>query len=483
MGTTTYLPDAVQWSEGLLLSPQHLQQNDIYWHANLRHRLARITPHYWGVSKLTIDRASLVKGHITVTELDCILPDGLAVEFPGNYPTRTLDVDVGKLVGNEGRPVRVWAQVRERGAAAARMDNADRRYDSLPGVMTPDENTGDGDIQVGRLRPVISLYADDASKPAPAGDGACPLLEVVRDAQGRLRITDYHPPMLQLDASAFQDEQSLQRHLTQLTQRLWAKLDELSDGRGDDKAEDDSPAGSQLRQHLQAARCLASALPQLEIGVTAQQTHPNELYRALALVVGQAAALGGNPVPLKMTPYLHEDCMPQFRAVLDYIDTKLALVNTDYECLQFARIGDAGFARRLPSDITGEVIVELKPREGQSLADMMRWLADARIASDHLMPLVRQRRLPGALTRALSAQEIRERNLRPQAALFLIQNQKIEVEGKGLQDVFRADLSLLIQGAANAQMPAAIILHRKKQPRHGSVAPETQARTAEEIHA
>lgn len=484
MKPTRLLPDAVQWSEGLLLSPQHLQQNDIYWHEHLRHRLSRITPHYWGVSKLVIDRASLIKGIVAITELECVLPDGIAVEFPGNYAARTLDVEVGKPTGNDGRPVRVWLRVHERGAAAAALANADRRYDSLPGALTPDENTGDGDIQVGRLRTHITLYADDAARPAPTGCNACPLLEIVRDAQGHLRITGYHPPMLRQDASAFHDEQSLQHQLAQLTQKLWAKADELGGGHSDDKHEDEGPAASQMRQHLSAARSLATTLPQLEIAVAAKDTHPNELYRALAQVVGQVAGLGGNPVPLKMMPYLHDDCMPQFQAAFSYIEGKLALVNTDYECVRFARIGDAGFARWLQSGMHGEVIVELKPREGQSLVDMTRWLANASIASDKLIPLVQQRRLPGALVRPLSAQEIRERNLRPQAALFMIQNQKIEVDGKGLQDVFGPDLSLLIQGAANAHMPAAIILYRKKQRQLGRPPAPVQQTTAEdEVHA
>ena len=484
MGSTTLLPDAVQWSEGLLLSPQHLQQNDIYWHAQLRHRLSCIAPHYWGVSKLVIDRASLAKGHLAVTELECVLPDGLAVQFPGNYSARTLDVAVGNLVKDDGRPVRVWLQVYERSAAAAKLDNAERRYDSLPGALTPDENTGDGDIQVGRLQTHISLYAGDAAKPAPTGHSACPLLDVVRDPQGHLRITDYHPPMLRQDAAAFQEEQSLQRQLGQLTQRLWAKIDELAGNRSDDKQDEENPIDQQNRQLLQAARHLASALPQLDIAVAAADTHPELLYRALAQMVGQVASIGANPVPLKMAPYQHDDCMPQFQAAFTYIEAKLALVNTRYDCLQFARIGDAGFARRLQSDPSGEVIIELKPREGQSLADMTRWLHDARIASDNLMPLLLQRRLPGALARPLTTLEITERNLRPQAALFMLQNQKIAVDGKGMQDVFRPDLSLLIQGDANSLMPAAIVLYRQKQAQQGHASSaKKQTTSTESVHA
>ena len=40
------LPDAVQWSEGMLFSPQHLQRADASWEQQLRHRLAQTAPGY-----------------------------------------------------------------------------------------------------------------------------------------------------------------------------------------------------------------------------------------------------------------------------------------------------------------------------------------------------------------------------------------------------------------------------------------------------
>ena len=33
-------------------------------------------------------------------------------------------------------------------------------------------------------------------------------------------------------------------------------------------------------------------------------------------IVGRMAAIGGNPRPLKMDPYRHDDCQPQFQAAL-----------------------------------------------------------------------------------------------------------------------------------------------------------------------
>ena len=42
MTDNEFLPDAVQWSEGMLLSPQHFQQNDIHAQAMMQQRMAAI---------------------------------------------------------------------------------------------------------------------------------------------------------------------------------------------------------------------------------------------------------------------------------------------------------------------------------------------------------------------------------------------------------------------------------------------------------
>ena len=63
------VPEAVSWSEGMLLSPQHFQQNDIYWHALLQHHLSVLQPHCWGVLELALDPTELVKGRVVVERL------------------------------------------------------------------------------------------------------------------------------------------------------------------------------------------------------------------------------------------------------------------------------------------------------------------------------------------------------------------------------------------------------------------------------
>ncbi|RYZ41843.1 MAG: type VI secretion system baseplate subunit TssK, partial [Myxococcaceae bacterium] len=48
-------PQRVVWSEGMFMSPHHLQQLDIYHEALLDTRLGSLEPYPWGVVSLAFD--------------------------------------------------------------------------------------------------------------------------------------------------------------------------------------------------------------------------------------------------------------------------------------------------------------------------------------------------------------------------------------------------------------------------------------------
>lgn len=476
----TLLPDPVLWSEGMLLSPQHLQQNDVYWNAHLRHRLAQITPHYWGVSRIAVDPSALVSDKIIVTELECILPDGHAIEFPGRYSPAMLEADVSKLVKGNQRTLRIWLQVYPRNANAAVSNNSERRYDTLSGVPTADENLGYGDVPVPRLQTRLALHADYVTQPPPFPSSACPLFDVAHNNEGRLCITGYHPPMLQIQASDFQKDLGLQHRAVQLMHRIWSKLETLA-GEGD--SGDEGVTGP----HLLAARALAMALPQLEIAAVTPFTHPADLYKAIAHVVGHVACLGTNPVPIKMKPYRHDDCMPLFEQAFDYIDARLKLIDTVYERQPFSPIDVKGFAqvrfaRLWRPDASTELVIELKAREGQNPEKFTDWLREALIVSDTSLSHALEARVCAGY-QALSKEEAHERGLRPNTKLFYLKNNKIPTKDGRTVDAILPDQLLMIHGPQDDRMPAAIYLHRRKHPHYRAQAQAASSTRPEESYA
>ena len=451
-----FLPDAVQWSEGMLLSPQHFQQNDIHAQAMLHQRFTGAVPYGWGLRHLRIDASRLADGLVCVHECDAVMPDGLPLVYRATHAASSLAVDVKKLFEGDVKSVRVYLAIPPRAGALDVPSTSIRRYDSLPGRATLDETIGMGDVVVERMRVRMELYAGAP----PVGHPALPLLEIVRDASETLVLGGYHGPMLRIDASRGLGANGLQQRFADLRAMMWKKLRELSSDIADDAPETAAAMGTEARSHLRAAREIGACLPLVDTVLSDPLVSPAVAWWAMSQVVGRMAAIGSNPRPLAMDPYRHEDCQPQFDAAIAYIRRKLAMLNTDWDVMAFERIADGQFARRLPADAGTNVLIELRTGEGQSAQELQRWLSESRIASEELLPLLRQRRIPGAEVRVLGAREVAELGLRHDAIICALRSQSLETAG-GTEDSFHGGQRLVIQGE-RTQAPAAIILHHRK---------------------
>jgi len=451
---TEGLPNLVRWYEGMLLAPQHLQQGDIYWQEQLRYRMSQAVADSWGLISLTIDTKKLQERILRVTQLECLLPDGTPVVFPGSY-SGDLQIDLTKDLAHGSKPVRISLVLPAVSAASTRRDDSLRRYDLVQGAYAIDENTGVGQVNVDRLRPLISLRRDGDVPPQCV---ACPLLEIGRNATtGFAELGTYHPPMLRWQAADFLDRASLRRRLAIVTDALWGKLRDLAGHRTDDGPDDASSQGMG-----DAARRLAAVLPRFTLITTRPEAKPVEVYDALAELVGAMAGFGLNPLPPLLDAYRHDNCEAQFRRALDYVVRKLSYINTAFEFLRFEQDGDR-FWRTMPAEMHGELIVELRLPDGRAAAQsdrhaLEKWMKDACIATEDLLDEAMRARV-SARPRLLQPDEIARRHLRANGVLFAIEH-----EGNLLQP----GRKLVIAGyPGNAGLrPDSIVQHRHRS-HHG----------------
>lgn len=454
MAMTKLLPDAVQWYEGMMMSPHHFQQNDIYWQEHVCHRLRAVHPHSWGLLHL---RYSLIKDTLRIGEVECILPDGLALQSSTDALDggTALEYDASGKCDNDGAPLRLWLWVRKRGAAGALADDPERRYNPVQGRLVSDENTGGDEMPIERLQVQFKLHL---SALPPCEESACPLLELRRVA-GTLRVTSYHPPMLRLDASGFHSEPlALLNKLARLNQLLWSRVSELA---GDSGAE--AIARDEDSVTPDAVRRLAACLPLLSASLD-PKLHPARLYQVIAQVVGQASGIGPQALPLYMHPYQHDNCMPQFQLAFDFIRNRLALLDAGYELLPFTldAANDGGrFERPLPASAGGTLIIALKGHGSQTEQQLAAWLEQAIIVDAGLAPMLQKSRFQGALARPLTAQERQRCQAPAHLVLRAIDNLPVTPQA-GAPMAFTAGQPLLISGPRVAQMPAQILLY---QPR------------------
>ncbi|CAB3770195.1 type VI secretion system baseplate subunit TssK [Paraburkholderia humisilvae] len=448
------VPYGIQWSEGLMLSPQHLQQNERFWQAHMRYLITRANPDYWGVHSLEVDEGQLERGRVVVRSIACVLDDGTPVVLD-RLTDAALELDVATDMQDAGSRRRIALVLPTRGDAAAAPGTMNRRFESVAGGSAVDENTGANPVPIARLRPAYRL----ATGWVPGANllCGCPLFELERTALGTFRRTPYHPPLTSIAVSGFMKDKALNTRVEAMRDALHMKLRQIAQS-----AANASTRGADGDSFLTlAARRMSTVLPALDVLALGTDVAPRQLYLALAQTVGALASLDTPPDPPMLPPYDHLDCQPGFDAALTFIEMRLAAIRPMYERLPFEQVGAGEFSRVLPADADGTLLIEVMPAVAQSRTDLEHWFENCTIAQPALLAQLEQRRIPGATAAPVPAVG-RHEGLNPAALYYEIRNGAFEFDG-AMQSMFVPGQPLTIRGGgrfAGAHAPAAIVLYR-----------------------
>jgi type VI secretion system protein ImpJ len=199
------LPLSVCWHEGMLLSPQHFQQNHIFWESQLQTLVQYTAPYRWGVLNMRLDEGRLLDGEVYFTELRAIMPDGLQIDYQeidttsAGRPTLQLDLNNCEELWDSGKvKVQLTVPIRLPGSASSKADV--QRFEVIDSDPVKDDNTGEGEAELQRLLPIMSLQAtQNVSKQYIS----LPLFEIILNEGPQYRISGYCPPMLNLAADNF----------------------------------------------------------------------------------------------------------------------------------------------------------------------------------------------------------------------------------------------------------------------------------------
>ena len=157
MASADDIPAAIQWHEGMLLAPQHFQQQAHRCERLFQHHLSWHSRFHFGLGRMRIDQAMLFEGTLRILDLEAILPDGLVVSYkPGDQEELQVDVRSHAEAAKAGTLLIYLAVAAERlGSAAGEGDL--QRYLSVPGEPVADESSGGRPIRIPRLRPRLRL--------------------------------------------------------------------------------------------------------------------------------------------------------------------------------------------------------------------------------------------------------------------------------------------------------------------------------------
>lgn len=279
------------WTEGTLLLPQHMQQQDLYHEHNLAARLAALAPHPWGIAALRFDPSALQSGQLLLTHLRAVLPDGTCIELDDTSPQRPPARPLApQFTGRVERvPVHLTIPLLRPGVINSVAEpTAQHRYRSVTHDLF-DLNLNRSARPLEQSEPNLALRLGDE----PRDDlVSLPLAEVIRDPAGGFTLDDnFIPPITALAAAP-----PLRATLQALCALVGARRRALADDR---RRQHDLPRA--LFFHA-----LSGALPLLRHLADSPDTGPLALYQHLLRLVGELRSFDTSE-PDEPAPYDFHD--------------------------------------------------------------------------------------------------------------------------------------------------------------------------------
>ncbi len=275
-------PQRVVWSEGMLMTPQHLQQQDLYHESLNVIRTRALSPFDWGVVSMEVDQEALAAGQLQLTHFFGILPDGLIVSFERGQPEAPAARPVDPVFPARQRTLEVFLGVpRERSAEELVAPGAEEvgngRY-STTTRQVADANAAGSVAPVSYAQKRVKLLV--GNEPREDFD-AIKIAELTRNGTGAVVVVDaYIPPCLRISASPWVIDS-----LRALLRSMVAKQRELADAKRLRDASSVEFTAQEVTRFLQLS-ALSGVIPTFHHFVDAGNLTPQYVYLELLKAAG-----------------------------------------------------------------------------------------------------------------------------------------------------------------------------------------------------
>src|SRR6185436_18998128 len=217
------------WTEGLFMTPQHLQQSDLYHEALVHARVHAVSAYDWGISGVQFDERALAAGQLKLVKCHGVFPDGTtffvgdrgedvveARPLEGAFPAALESLDIFLAIPNpRDNNSNIGLDPAKAGPAVRFLAQS---------TSVPDVNTGRNETAItwarGNLRLLFGTEPRDAFQTVR-------IAQLVRDRTGAIVIKkNYIPSVLHIGAS-----EHLMSGMRRILSALVGKQKSLSEGR------------------------------------------------------------------------------------------------------------------------------------------------------------------------------------------------------------------------------------------------------------
>jgi len=376
------IPEAIEWHEGMMLSPQHFQVSGRRQEQLQSYHAGQLQPYYWGIRSIDFDDVLVVEGICRILSLEAVLPDGTPVAHQsGDGPDLEVDLSDHADAARED-PVTVHLALPIRSALGG--DSTPDRYRSVEGDPVVDQISGTRSMRIPRRVPRLKLIVGD---PPPSQYETLPIAKV-ENADDGFALTDYVPPLLQVPLDS-----GIGTVCQSLFERLRQKARSLSERVHSPVVE---PGSIQELEAKKTIHALTAELPRLEAQLRSERVHPFTLYQSLCRMAGDTARLTRLMVPPALSTYDHSALRSSFAEVVSYIFRALSEgVQETYAPVQFRKT-EEGFALQFEEEWRKtDLVLGVRGRPSQDTEDLRRWGENCLIGAASQVGAMRERRVLG----------------------------------------------------------------------------------------
>lgn len=306
----------VVWQEGMLLRPQHFQQNDRYHDHQLKTRTRLLDSYAWGFFGLEIDRQFLNMGKLVLSQASGILPDGSLFEIGGEREPLALDVPPN----TSNTPVYLALPlVTGNHIESRRPEQKDvlARYTACDEEVA-DSNAGDSSVsQVSTARPDFRLLlGEQQSDQAFVRLKLCDILDTTPD--GVIALDgEFIPTFIDFQASSY-----LLSCLKEVISMLGHRGDILAE-----RIRATGKVGGAEVGDFMMLQLINRHEPVLRHYLGLERVHPEQIYRELLGLLGELATFSSESKRPRLDGrYQHGDQGLSFRRLMDAIRQVLSMV-------------------------------------------------------------------------------------------------------------------------------------------------------------
>src|SRR5262245_24605181 len=302
------------WTEGLFMTPQHLQQSDVYYEALLQARLHAVTTYDWGLIGVQFDDRALASGQLKLLKCHGAFADGTpffvgdrgedrveARPLEGVFPAALEALDVFLAIPNpRDTAANISLDPAKVGPAV--------RYVAQTATV-PDLNTGRNETSVtwarGNMRLLFGTESRDAFQTVR-------IAQLVRDRTGAIVLKKtFIPPILHIHAS-----EHMMTRLRRVLEALVGKQKSLADGRRMRTAASVDFQASDTAKFWML-HTMNSFIPILSHLVDHGDAHPEDCFIVLGSLIGELCTFSADGDPTTIPKFNYLELSDVFEPMFD----------------------------------------------------------------------------------------------------------------------------------------------------------------------